>query len=448
MTEEKGPDINNPEVLLVAGALLKPALASEAAQYVETDDFEDPRLRLIWTAITGMLDEGLKPDSIDPVGVGKRCGDTHESQMRVARYADSLVDSMPRMSSLVMSAHRVRRRATMRLALEKMRTIATNLKFQINGDDGDAPDLDEELVGLSVAVASRSDKEKRRTTFKDLAPQVQAYFDKISTNDNSTYIPTGIPRLDDFLGGGLRPGQLHVVLGATGAGKTAFASQICDHAVEKGKRALMFSMEVDPLDIYIRDIERKAGRSRWDLKYAHKRDDAMTDLMKAHSVSLTTKNKVVYGEPISVEGIRQAILTESLRTGPIDLIVVDHAQVALPSKTDKKSMPRYLEVKSTAEGLRALGRQLGVAVVLTAQMNPVQKDEKPSMSMVRESKDINNAAEVVLMIYHVKGDFNGETLITESWLCLEKVRAGREGRIRMQYDGSMFRFAELYQGSE
>lgn len=441
-------DINNPEVLLVAGALLRPALASEAAQYVEHSDFEDIRLGQIWLAITGMLNEGLKEDDIDVVAVGKRFSAEPEVQLTVARFCDKLIESMPRVNSLVMSAHRVRRRATMRLALEKMREIATNLKSQIESADGDVPDLDETLAQLSVAVSSRSDKELRRVTFKDLALQVEDYFNKIHTGSQDAYISTGLKRLDDFLGGGLRPGQLHVVLGATGSGKTAFASQICDYAVESGKRALMFSMEVDPMDIFIRDIERNAGVSRWDLK-RHGKDEAMRELMVAHSKMLGQKNKVVYGEPISVEGIRQAILTERLRTGPIDLVVVDHAQVTAPSKDDKRSMPRYLQVKSTAESLRALARQLNVAIVLTAQMNPTPKGETPTMALVRESKDINNTAEVVMMIYHEKSEgMGGETIITKSWLVLEKVRAGREGKIQIVYMGHLFKFGEAYSGEE
>jgi len=303
------------------------------------------------------------------------------------------------------------------------------------------PDLDQELAGLSVAVTARSDRERRRVTFKDLAADIENYFNQLHTNSPDAYISTGLPRLNDFLGGGLRPGQLHVVLGATGSGKTAFASQICDYAVSQGKRALMFSMEVDPLDVFIRDIERTAGVSRWDLKYNNTKDKAMNDLMIAQSQMLGERNKIVYGEPMSVEAIRQAILTERLRTGAIDLVVVDHAQVAEPNKEDKKSMPRYLQVKSTAEGLRALARQLKVAIVLTAQMNPVPKGDTPTMSMVRESKDINNTAEVVIMIYHEKGDgMNGEIIITKSWLVLEKVRAGREGKIEIKYFGHLFKF--------
>jgi replicative DNA helicase len=436
-------DPNNPEVMLIAGALLKPALAAEAAPFVEPDDFKDERLGKIWGVMVGMINAG-EAAKIDTVSIGKRFPNASlEAQRNIALFCDKLMDEWPKVTSLVLAAHRVRRRATMRLALDRMREIAGMLKDEIESNDGSMPDLDEKLAGLSIAVTSRSDTEKRRVTVKDLASQVTAYFDQLYTGSSNVYVPTGIPKLDDFLGGGLRPGQLHVILGGTGSGKTALSSQIADHAVSRGRNAIMFSMEVDPLDVFVRDMERRAGVSRWDLRRLDKRDNAIKKLATTIGRSVAEDGKIVFGEPISTEGIRQAILTERLRSGQIDLVVVDHAQVALPSKSDKRSMPRYLEVKNTAEGLRALARQLGVAVVLTAQMNPVQKGETPNMSLVREGKDINNAAEVVMMIHHEKTEMmEGEMVIAHSWIIVEKARAGREGKVEVRYNGALFRFEE------
>lgn len=54
---------------------------------------------------------------------------------------------------------------------------------------------------------------------------------------------TGIPRLDDLLGGGLLPGTLTVVLGATGVGKSLLGLQFANagHAQE-GERGVIFDL--------------------------------------------------------------------------------------------------------------------------------------------------------------------------------------------------------------
>lgn len=54
---------------------------------------------------------------------------------------------------------------------------------------------------------------------------------------------TGIPRLDELLGGGLLPGTLTVVLGATGIGKTQLGIQFADAGQrDEGERGVIFDM--------------------------------------------------------------------------------------------------------------------------------------------------------------------------------------------------------------
>src|SRR3989442_13307505 len=54
---------------------------------------------------------------------------------------------------------------------------------------------------------------------------------------------TGVPGLDDLLGGGLLPGTLTVLVGATGIGKTQLGLQFA-HAGEgqDGRRGIVFDM--------------------------------------------------------------------------------------------------------------------------------------------------------------------------------------------------------------
>ncbi len=54
---------------------------------------------------------------------------------------------------------------------------------------------------------------------------------------------TGIPRLDDMLGGGLLPGKLTVVVGATGIGKTQLGIQFAHHGTQQeGEPGVIFDM--------------------------------------------------------------------------------------------------------------------------------------------------------------------------------------------------------------
>ena len=61
----------------------------------------------------------------------------------------------------------------------------------------------------------------------------------------TTRVSTGSPRLDEMLGGGLLPGTLTVVYGATGIGKTHLGLSFCHHGLQaEGAPGLVFDMNV------------------------------------------------------------------------------------------------------------------------------------------------------------------------------------------------------------
>lgn len=56
-------------------------------------------------------------------------------------------------------------------------------------------------------------------------------------------LSTGIPKLDAMLGGGLLPGKLAVVVGATGVGKTQLGIQFAQQGLDQeGERGIIFDM--------------------------------------------------------------------------------------------------------------------------------------------------------------------------------------------------------------
>lgn len=59
----------------------------------------------------------------------------------------------------------------------------------------------------------------------------------------SNRLETGVPRLDELLGGGLLPGTLTVVMGATGIGKTQLGLAFADRGgQQEGERGILFDL--------------------------------------------------------------------------------------------------------------------------------------------------------------------------------------------------------------
>ena len=85
------------------------------------------------------------------------------------------------------------------------------------------------------------------------------------TTSTSSRVPTGLPKLDEMLAGGLVPGTVAVVYGATGIGKTHLGLTFAEHGgFADGARGLVFDMNGrgDPQQ----HDEYAARLFRWTLK--------------------------------------------------------------------------------------------------------------------------------------------------------------------------------------
>ncbi len=74
--------------------------------------------------------------------------------------------------------------------------------------------------------------------------------------------PTGFLPLDTYIGGGLRSGDLTVLGGAQGLGKSTMVLQILRSAVRQGEPVLYLSFEHPPASVLERLIAIEAGTNR------------------------------------------------------------------------------------------------------------------------------------------------------------------------------------------
>lgn len=118
-----------------------------------------------------------------------------------------------------------------------------NKVLKIAGD-GDIEKFDECLNEFEKVVEVSVDD--------DLGVDPLGDVDETLSPENVEYVPTGIPELDNVLGGGLDKGKLGLVIGPTGFGKTTMMTAFAYNAAVMGKKVLQIVFEDD-----IRDIRRK-----------------------------------------------------------------------------------------------------------------------------------------------------------------------------------------------
>lgn len=182
-------------------------------------------------------------------------------------------------------------------------------------------------------------------------------------------VPTGLTGLDAMLtGGGLLGGQLVVVGGRPGMGKTALALAICDHVAEQGWPVLYVSAEQPRQQM----LARLLARRMW----------CTTDELDPEDERLYNEAAEVRGLHIpdpsapSTEWVDQQIARVIARTGNLGLVAIDYLQRMHHDKSRGETADTYIGRTVTESGI--LARKHGVPVLLLAQMNrEIERRPKP-----------------------------------------------------------------------
>jgi replicative DNA helicase len=210
---------------------------------------------------------------------------------------------------------------------------------------------------------------------------------------------TGMACLDRAIGG-FEDGQFIIVAGATSMGKTQLAMVLAHNAATDAKDprpVCYFSLEMENAQLGARQLARQSG----------------IDLRRIRMGQVTTADnifdavKASAGTPVWIDDTSDLTVAQMYarcrkmrREHGLGLVVVDFLQLIKASKTYRGN--KTAEVGQIAKDLKNLAKDLKVPVVAASQLRrPDQnrKDMRPTMSDLKESGDIENAADIILLLY-------------------------------------------------
>jgi len=154
-------------------------------------------------------------------------------------------------------------------------------------------------------------------------------------------VPSGIPRLDDLMGDGMRAGQATVVLGPSGAGKTIFGLRFAAQGLEAGERCLYVSFQ-ETAD----QLVKNAASFGWDLA-------------KARESGQLVIHYVPVGE-LDLDTIAAAVRRE-LTKGAVRRVVIDSLAELVFAAREADRFPAY------SRSLVGWIRAAGASVVITSE---------------------------------------------------------------------------------
>ena len=267
---------------------------------------------------------------------------------------------------------------------------------------------------------------------------------------------TGFEPLDGYLSGGLRPGELTLLGGPQGLGKTTFALQIARYVLSSGRPVLYVSYEHDSLNLLERLLAAEAGE-RAGRDAISLRD--VRALVEGDGTALSLSDKLAE-TPGGAEALtavardleRMHVLRAGVRTSTLDisaaaavvaeregqqpLVVVDYVQKVAAQ------IPAYeeeLRMSAVAGELKDLALTGGAPVFAVSASNTegITDGKRLRTQHLRGASALAYEADVVLVLndkfdvvarHHlVYGSANAERFRNFAVLSIEKNRGGMSG---------------------
>ena len=215
-----------------------------------------------------------------------------------------------------------------------------------------------------------------------------------SAEDGLLCISTGWQGLDNICNG-MTPGELWILAGRPGMGKTAMAVAILQAHCKAGGKGLMFSLEMENSALAQRIISGDTGIPAYQLKRGQLEEDAIRSMLN-YSDTVDGMNIWFEDTPhTTIEKIRSRVKTMKQKYG-ITCVVCDYLGLVTPTNTKEIREQQVAHISKTA---KQIAKECGVTFIMLAQLNrEVEKrgDKKPMLSDLRESGAIEQDADLIL----------------------------------------------------
>jgi replicative DNA helicase len=427
------------EQAVLGAMLLSRAAISDVMEIVKGGDFYQPIHQTIFDVTAGMHSLG---EPVDALLVGKALADSGDL-LRVGGvpYLHTLIASVPTVGNATHYARIVADHATLR-ALDE---ACLKVRQMVHSRRESPADLVETARAMVAELAGRAASADGPVAWSDIvtegldaAERTQERHDRGETSG----IPTGFPDLDRLIHG-LQPGQVYVVAGESGSGKSTLATDIVrSTAFVHGEPTLYYALEMSRVEMFNRLVCAHAGVMHDKLAAGTMGIDDWTKIGRICGETDKAPLYIDESGRLSVADIRVRAL-KIKRERDLKVIVVDLIGLVAP---DASNSTREQQVASISRKLHALAKELGVAIVVVAQINrgpQARADKRPVIHDLRESAQIGHDAAVVILVFRPdKADRNTDRL-GEADLIIDKNRFGAETTITVAAQLHYSRFVSM-----
>lgn len=431
------------EQAVLGGLMLKNAAWDAIGDVIKDQDFYRADHRIIFRAITQLIEDNKAADVITVSEVLK--SRQSEGEVGGMAYLHQLAQGTPSAANIRRYAEVVADRAILRRIAEVGTTIADAAYTTRGRDARDVLDEVEKRVFEIGESGIRKDG-----VFQRMSPMLAGVMNRLDElHRNPTTVTgkaTGYVDLDEMTTG-LQDGDLVIIAGRPSMGKSSLALNIAEHVgLELKLPVLIFSMEMSGSQLTTRLLSSVGKVDAQSLRTGRIEQGAWDRL----GVALGKLNEA----PIEIDesgalnplDIRARCRRKKREYGGLGLVVVDYLQ--LMDSGDGRDDNRATEIASITRSLKSLAKELSCPVIALSQLNralEARSNKRPVMSDLRESGAVEQDADLILFVYRdeVYNEESPDRGIAE--IIVGKQRNGPIGTVKLTFRGNFTRF-ENYAG--
>lgn len=218
--------------------------------------------------------------------------------------------------------------------------------------------------------------------------------DNLLGNKPITGTPTGFERID-AKSGGLQKSDLIIIAGETSQGKTSLAVSMMRNAAYSGAKIAMYSMEMKKEQITARILSMESGVAANQIMYSRLTDSQIQAVDKGIGNISGTGIYFDDRSTSNIDTIISSIRYMKLKFG-IDGAIVDYLQIL---NVNMKGANKEQQMGDVARRLKNLAKELDIWIIALSQLNRDTMNPIPSISRLRDSGQIAEAADVVILVY-------------------------------------------------
>jgi len=331
--------------------------------------------------------------------------------------------------------------------LRALISASTEAIAQAYDEPGDAKELLDHAESRLSAIRDGLDTVQQMDT-KQAVVSVLDEFERVVEGKQASYgLSTGFEQFDR-MSRGLKPGEVFIVGARPSMGKTAIMMNIVETVcLDHFHPSLVFSCEMSRQQLIQRLI---FSRSRTAWPQPGERPDRGA-LQRIRDVSMEVANSALHIDDtpgITINELR-AKARRMKRERGIKLIGIDYLQL-LRSTSKQAQNSREREISEISAGVKSLAKELGLPIILLAQLNRASESRAgksrgvPRMSDLRESGSIEQDGDYIGLLhregYFAEDDEERQAAEGRARLILAKNRNGATGDIPLTFIAEQMRF--------